>query len=89
MNTAGSTTGGDGLAQARERLGHSVERLDEVRADLVEIVGSLLLPPSDADIAEPLAGLCELDAVMRCALHDHLDPLIRSLGSLLPGEADA
>lgn len=78
------------LTQAQERLGHSVERLDEVHADLVEIIESLPLPPSSiSDTAEPLAGLYELDAVTRCALHDHFGPLIRSLRSLLPGGTDA
>jgi len=72
------------LAQARERLGHSVERLAEIRADLLEIVEGLPAeassPPSDE-----LSGIYELDALIRCGLHDHLDPLIQNLRALREG----
>lgn len=75
------------LAQARERLGYSVERLDEVRADLLEIVEGL---PAEASCppSEELSGVYELDAVIRCALHDHLAPLLGSLRSLLPSQEE-
>lgn len=68
-------------AQARERLGHSIERLDEVRTDLIEVLAGL---PADASspTSEELAGVFELDALIRCALHDHLDPLLQDLRAL-------
>jgi hypothetical protein len=71
------------LAQAREQLRHTIERLDEARADLEATAAGLRLPEPEEDIEGPLAGLFELDAVIRCAVHDHLKPLIASLRSLL------
>ena len=59
------------------------ERLDEARADLEATAAGLRLPEREEDVDGPLAGICELDAVIRCAVHDHLKPLIASLRSLL------
>ncbi len=75
------------LAAAREQVRHTIERLDEVRANLEATAAGLRLPEREEEIDEPLAGLFEVDAVLRCGLHDHLKPLIASLRSLLPGEA--
>jgi hypothetical protein len=72
------------LAAAREQVRHTVERLDELRADLEATAAGLRLPEREEEIDAPLAGLCELDAVIRCSLHDHLRPLIASLRGLLP-----
>jgi len=71
------------LAQAREQLRHTIERLSEARADLEATAAGLRLPEHEGDIEGPLAGLFELDAVIHCAVHDHLKPLIASLRSLL------
>lgn len=76
------------LAAAREQVRHTIERLDEIRAGLEATAAGLLLPERGEDIDGPLAGLSELDAVIRCGLHDHLRPLIASLRSLLPGDAE-
>ncbi|HKH45882.1 MAG TPA: hypothetical protein VKM72_14565 [Thermoanaerobaculia bacterium] len=73
----------DTLAAARELVRSTIERLDEARADLEATAASLRLPEREDDIDAPLAGLFELDAVIRCAVHDHLKPLIASLRSLL------
>jgi uncharacterized NAD(P)/FAD-binding protein YdhS len=74
------------LAAAREQVRLAIERLDEIRADLEATAAGLRLPEQGEDIEEALAGLCEVDAVIRCGLHDHLKPLITSLRSLLPTE---
>jgi hypothetical protein len=71
------------LAAAREQLHHTIERFDEARADLEATVAGLRLPENAEDLDGPLAGLFELDAVIRCAVHDHLKPLIASLRSLI------
>jgi hypothetical protein len=71
------------LAAAREQVRHTLERLDEIRADLEATAAGLRLPEREEEIDSPLAGLFELDAVIRCGLHDHLKPLIASLRSLL------
>ena len=76
------------LAAAREQVRHTIERLDEIRADLEATAAGLRLPERGEDIDGPLAGLSELDAVIRCSLHDHLRPLIASLRGLLPGDAE-
>ena len=76
------------LAAAREQVRHTIERLDEIRIDLEATAAGLRLPERGEDIDGPLAGLHELDAVLRCGLHDHLRPLIASLRSLLPGDAE-
>jgi hypothetical protein len=76
------------LAAAREQVRHTIERLDEVRANLEATAAGLRLPEREEEIDEPLAGLFEVDAVLRCGLHDHVKPLIASLRSLLPGEAE-
>lgn len=75
------------LAAAREQVRHTIERLDEIRSDLEATAAGLRLPEHGDDIDVPLAGLFEVDAVIRCAVHDHLKPLIASLRSVLPGEA--
>lgn len=74
------------LTAAREQVRHTIERLDEVRADLEATAAGFRLPERGEDIDAPLAGLFELDAVIRCGLHDHLRPLIASLRSLLAAE---
>ena len=74
-------------ALAREQIRHTIERLDEIRSDLEATAVGLRLPEHGEDIDGPLAGLFELDAVIRCGLHDHLKPLISSLRSLLPSDA--
>ena len=76
------------LAAAREQMRHTIERLDEIRADLEATAAGLRLPERGEDIDGPLAGLFEVDAVIRCGLHDHLRPLIASLRSLLPTEPE-
>ena len=84
MDEAETTT--DALAAAREQIRHIIERLDEVRADLEATAAGLRLPEREEDVDGPLAGLFELDAVIRCAVHDLLRPLIGSLRSLLREE---
>ena len=76
----------DALAEGREQIRHAIDRLDEVRADLEATAAGFRLPEQGDDIDGPLAGLCELDAVIRCGLHDHLKPLIASLRSLTRDE---
>lgn len=76
----------EALAAAREEVRHTIDRLDKARADLESTVASLRLPDREEEIDGPLAGLHELDAVIRCGVHDHLKPLISSLRSLLPSE---
>ena len=76
------------LTAAREQVRHTIERLDEIRADLEATAAGLRLPERGEDLDAPLAGLHELDAVVRCGLHDHLRPLIASLRSLLPSDAE-
>lgn len=64
----------------RERVRHAVARLEEIRLDLWEIVETITLPPVRVrEDGFDLAGLSELDAVVRCALHDHMKPMIESL----------
>ena len=75
------------LAAAREKVRHTIERLDEIRADLEATAAGLRLPEQGDDIDGPLAGLHELDAVIRCGLHDHLKPLIASLRGLIRDES--
>ncbi len=76
----------EALAAAREQVRHTIERLDQARADLEATAAGLRLPEREEDVDGPLAGLFELDAVIRCAVHDHLKPLIASLRSLLREE---
>lgn len=75
------------LAANREEVRHALDRLDEVRADLEATAAGLRLPENGEDVDAPLAGLFELDAVIRCGLHDHLKPLVESLRNLLRTEA--
>lgn len=77
------------LEAAREKVRHTAARLDEIRADLEAAAAELRLPEQGEDLDGPLAGLCEVDAVIRCGVHDHLRPLIRSLQGLAAGEAEA
>ncbi|HYU34973.1 MAG TPA: hypothetical protein VEW48_22715 [Thermoanaerobaculia bacterium] len=78
-----TATSTEALAAAREQLRHTIERLDEARADLEATAAGLRLPEREGDIDGPLAGICELDAVIRCDVHDRLKPLLASLRSLL------
>jgi hypothetical protein len=64
-------------------LCQALERLDEARAGMEATAAGLRLPEHGEDVDAPLAGLSELDAVIRCVLHDHLKPSIASLRSLL------
>ena len=73
----------EALAAAREQVRLAIERLDEIRADLEATAAGLRLPERGEDVDAPLAGLFEVDAVIRCGLHDHLRPLIASLRSLV------
>ena len=73
----------DTLTEAREQIRQVLERLDEARAGLEATVADLRLPEDGEDLDGPLAGLCELDAVVRCGIHDRLKPLIASLRGLL------
>ncbi|HYU32129.1 MAG TPA: hypothetical protein VEW48_08190 [Thermoanaerobaculia bacterium] len=86
MDEAEPTT--DALAAAREQVRRAIERLDEIRADLEAIAAGLRLPEHGEDIEGPLAGLFELDAVIRCSVHDLLKPLIASLRGLLRDEKE-
>ncbi len=76
------------LTAAREQVRLAIERLDEIRVDLEATAAGLRLPERGEDVTDPLAGLYELDAVVRCGLHDHLRPLLASLRSLLPAEPE-
>jgi len=78
----------EALTAAREQVRLAIDRLDEIRADLESTVAGLRLPERGEDVTDPLAGLCELDAVIRCGVHDHLRPLIADLRSLLPAQAE-
>lgn len=71
------------LQAAREQVGHAIDLLDGVRADLEATVAALRLPDDEEEIEMPLAGEGELAAVIRCGLLDHLKPLIASLRSLV------
>lgn len=72
-----------GLTAAREQVRHALQRLEEVQLDLWETVEGITLPPVQVrEDGFDLAGLSEVDAVIRCAVHDHLEPLIRALRSL-------
>lgn len=75
----------EALAAAREQLRHTIERLDEIRADLEATAAGLRLPEreEDLDANASLSGLYEMDAVIRCGLHDRLKPLLSSLRGLL------
>lgn len=74
----------EALTEAREQIRHVIDRLDEIRTDLEATAAGLRLPEHEEDIDGPLAGLYELDAMIRCGLHDHLKPLIASLRGLDP-----
>ena len=76
------------LAAVREQVRHTVERLDEARADLEATIAGLRVPEWGKDIEGPLTGVVELDAVIRCAVCDHLKPLIASLRSLLHTDSE-
>jgi hypothetical protein len=76
------------LAAPREQVGHAIDHLDEVRADLEAIAAGLRLPDREEEVDAPLSGLYELDAAIRCGVHDHLKPLLSSLRGLLRSEAE-
>lgn len=71
----------DSVATARAAVRGAVRRLEPIRADLLKLVEDLPLPPSSQSHEDltTLSDLTELDAVVRCALLDHLDPLLASL----------
>jgi len=75
------------LVGARERVRLATVRLEEVKSGLQEIVEAFDLTAGcggEEDLsAFQLAGACELDALIRCGLHDHLKPLIETLRSLV------
>lgn len=71
------------LTSVREQVRPTIESLDEIRIHLEATVAGLRLPENGEDIDGPLAGLYEVDAVIRCGLHDHLKPLIASLRKLV------
>jgi hypothetical protein len=81
------TSAPDSVATAREAVREAVRRLEPIRADLLKAVEDLPLPPSSQNHEDltTLSGLTELDAVVRCALHDHLDPLLASLRAVTQG----
>lgn len=76
------------LAVAREQIRQTLEHLDEARAGLEATAAGLRLPEREEEFDGPLAGLHELDAVIRCGVHDHLKPLLSSLRGLLRSEAE-
>jgi len=76
------------LVGAREQVRLATVRLEEVRSGLQEIVDAFDLPAGpgggEEDLsAFELAGVFELDALVRCGLHDHLKPLIETLRTLI------
>lgn len=76
------------LAVAREQIRQTLERLDEARAGLEATAAELRLPEREEEVDVPLAGLYELDAIIRCGVHDYLKPLLSSLRDLLRSEAE-
>lgn len=84
------------LVGARERVRLATVRLEEVQSGLQEIVAAFDLPAGPGGEEEDLsafqlAGACELDALIRCGLHDHLNPLLETLRTLVrsrPEEAE-
>lgn len=78
----------EALVGAREQVRLATVRLEEVKSGLQEIVDAFDLPAGSGGEEEDLsafqlAGACELDALIRCGLHDHLKPLIETLRSLV------
>lgn len=72
------------LESAREQVHQVITRLEEAQMNLWETVEGLALPPVRVrEESFDLAGVSELDAVVRCALHDHLKPLIENLRCLV------
>lgn len=69
------------LRPAKRKVRETVRRLEEARLDLLDAIGGLPLPASAHDQTElrTLSEVSELDALVRCAIHDHLDPLIGAL----------
>lgn len=76
------------LQAAREQVGHAIDHLDGVRAGLEATAAALRLPEDEEEIDLPLTGEDELEAVIRCGVHDHLRPLIASLRSLIRFESE-
>jgi len=85
----------DALVGAREQVRLATVRLEEVQSGLQEIVEAFDLPAGPGGEEEDLstfqlAGACELDALIRCGLHDHLNPLLKTLRTLVrPGPEEA
>jgi hypothetical protein len=72
------------LGPAKRKLRETVEQLEAVRVDLLSLVGGLPLPASANDQTDlgTLSDISEVDALVRCSIHDHLDPLLASLRSV-------
>jgi hypothetical protein len=79
------------LRQAKQRVREAARRLEEVRSDLLDTVGGLPLPASALDKSElrKLSEVSELDALVRCAIHDHLEPLISALRGIAQAKGGA
>jgi hypothetical protein len=83
----------DALLGAREKVRLVTVRLEEVRSGLQEIVAAFEVPlvPGGAEedlSAFQLAGACEMDALIRCGIHDHLNPLLETLRALVRAEPE-
>lgn len=73
--------------EARKQIGTLAGELEEIRTRLLALRGSLPPPPSEAaaqDLSEELDPASELHAILGCAIHDCLDPLVRDLRRLVP-----
>ena len=55
--------------------------LEQIRTSFLQQAERIPLPASARDRTElkELSEASELDAALRCAVHDHLDPLLKSL----------
>jgi hypothetical protein len=81
------------LLGAREKVRVATVRLEEVKSGLQEIVDAFDVPlvpgGEEEDLsAFQLAGACEMDALIRCGIHDHLNPLLETLRSLVRAEPE-
>lgn len=75
----------DELKEAKRRIGAVAGELEEVRARVLDLEGTLPPPPADRseeDIVGDLDPASELRAVLECLVRDCLDPLIRDLRAL-------
>jgi len=71
--------------EARKQIGTLAGELEEIRTRLLTLRGSLPPPPSETaeqDLSEDLDPASELHAILGCAVHDCLDPLVRDLRGL-------